>query len=68
MLDDLFGPNGLGTSLVLHRTVFAHKHPIVELSAAGEKRLLRLEDFVFLVEQIWPSLPFFSLSVWVETF
>lgn len=52
MHDDLFGQDGLGTSLVLHQVVFAHKHPVGELSAAGENRLLRPEDFVCLVEQI----------------
>lgn len=28
MHDDLFGQDGLGTSLVLYQVVFAHKHPV----------------------------------------
>lgn len=49
MHDDLFGQDGLGTSLVLHQFVFAHKHPVGELCAAGENRLLWPEDFICLV-------------------
>lgn len=45
MHDDLFGQNGPGTALLLHQVVFAHKHPVGELSAAGENKLLRPEDF-----------------------
>lgn len=52
MHDDLFGQDGLGTSLILYQVVFAHKHPVGKLSAAGENRLLRPEDFVCLVERI----------------
>lgn len=52
MHDDLFGQDGPGTSLVLHQVVFAHKHPVGELRAAGENRLLRPEDSVCLVKRI----------------
>lgn len=52
MHDDLFGQDGLGPSLVLHQVVFAHEHPVGELSAAGENRLLRPKDFVSLLERL----------------
>lgn len=45
MHDDLFRQIGLGTNLVYHQVVFARKHPVEELSAAGENRLLRPEIF-----------------------
>lgn len=41
MDDNLLRHNGLGASLFLDQVVFAHKHPVVELGAGGEIRLLR---------------------------
>lgn len=39
---NLLGQKGLGSSLVLNQVVFSHKHPVGELGAAGQNRLLKL--------------------------
>lgn len=41
MDNNLLRQDGLGASLFLDQVVFAHKHPVGELGAGGESRLLR---------------------------
>lgn len=41
MDNNLLRQDGLGACLFLHQVVFAHKHPVGELGAGGENRLLR---------------------------
>lgn len=41
MDDNLLRQDSLGASLFLDQVVFSHKHPVGELGAGGENRLLR---------------------------